>query len=347
VRTSLFQDLRDLIGLLSLLTLFALLSALSIAAQGQTPQPEVRPASTLVTPQNAPSRPGQSAAARDSELYCAGYIEHDPTYTAIQIVGGEEEQEQYIFSPGDNVYIKGGSRLNVRVGDEFAVIRPRGQFESKWSRKGRLGVFTQEVGRLRVLKVLEEVSVAVVVHACDTLLLADLLRPAPPSRRTSPPARTEDEFDRFADPTGKAVGRIVAARDFREMIAVEQVVYVDLGTEDNVRLGDKLTVYRPVGKGSVNRFREEEVTPAANYGFESEVFRGGQFSIKAPRVQDPARNSPKGPIQTTAKVKRQRPRLPRKNVGEMVVINVQRRTATAIITRLVQEIHTGDYVEVK
>ena len=50
---------------------------------------------------------------------------------------------------------------------------------------------------------------------------------------------------------------------------------------------------------------------------------------------------------TTPKIQRTRPALPRKMVGEMVILNVQQRTATAIITRVAQEVHTGDYVEVK
>jgi hypothetical protein len=39
--------------------------------------------------------------------------------------------------------------------------------------------------------------------------------------------------------------------------------------------------------------------------------------------------------------------VPRKVVGEAVVLNVQSRTATVVITRVAQEIHTGDFVEVK
>jgi hypothetical protein len=39
--------------------------------------------------------------------------------------------------------------------------------------------------------------------------------------------------------------------------------------------------------------------------------------------------------------------MPRKIVGEMVVINVDARTATAIITRVVGEVHTGDWVEIQ
>jgi hypothetical protein len=50
---------------------------------------------------------------------------------------------------------------------------------------------------------------------------------------------------------------------------------------------------------------------------------------------------------TTPEVKRRRPPMPRKIVGEIVLLNVQARTATAVITRVAQEIHTGDFVEVK
>jgi hypothetical protein len=39
--------------------------------------------------------------------------------------------------------------------------------------------------------------------------------------------------------------------------------------------------------------------------------------------------------------------MPRKVVGELVVIDVQTRTATAIITRIAGEVHTGDWVEIQ
>jgi len=67
----------------------------------------------------------------------------------------------------------------------------------------------------------------------------------------------------------------------------------------------------------------------------------------APRVQDPNNNGVYGPIETKPKVIRHRPPVPRKVVGEMVIFNVQQRTATAIITRVAQEVHTGDYVEIQ
>src|SRR5207237_6490730 len=136
-----------------------------------------------------------------------------------------------------------------------------------------------------------------------------------------------------ADPSGKQRGRIVLARDLREAPSVSEIVYIDLGREDNVREGDRLTIFRPAGRGNISRFRDEEVTPAASGGFESDIFRGGKFANMAPRVQDPNNNGVYGPIETKPKVIRRRPPVPRKVVGEMVILNVQQPTATAISTR--------------
>jgi hypothetical protein len=75
-------------------------------------------------------------------------------------------------------------------------------------------------------------------------------------------------------------------------------------------------------------------------GFQSDRYRGGGFSNQASRAQGSR------PI-TSKEVKETRPPMPRKIVGEMVVIDVQTRTATAIITRVAGEVHTGDWVEIQ
>jgi hypothetical protein len=313
------------------------------AAQQAASSGDLRPAQNIATATSLPIPP---PAALEHELSCAGYIEYAPNYTGFEVVGAEQEQEKTTFSTGELVFINAGSQQGVKVGQEFQVVRPRGQFTSKLTRKsGWLGVFTQEIGRLRVTVVKERMSVAQVMNTCDLILLGDLLRGVP--YRVSPVAGETADIDRFADPTGKQNGRIVLARDARELLSRHQIVYIDLGTEDNLKEGDRLTVYRPAGTGNISRFRDEEVTPSANYGFESEIFRGGKFSNKSQRVEDPNRTGIHGPMVTTPKIKRRRPPMPRKIVGEIVVLNVQARTATAVITRVAQEIHTGDFVEVK
>jgi hypothetical protein len=283
-------------------------------------------------------------AVRLSESACGGFIEQAPQAAAGQIVGAEQESERRLFGQGNLVFVDAGAQGGIRVGQEFTVVRPRGRFRSKFSRKGgSLGVYTQEVGRLRVVRVRDRVSVAEVTFACTDLLLGDLLRPA--QALTVPQARAEVALDRFAEPTGKQTGHIVLANDGRGVVSRDQVVFIDLGAEDNVRAGDYLTVFRPEGHGSFVRYGDE-IAVNARHGFQSDEFREGGFSNQSQRVKD-VDGSKYGPTVKTPSIKHRRPPVPRKVVGEVVVLRVEGRTATAVVTRVAQEIHTGDAVEVQ
>ncbi|HEX8922583.1 MAG TPA: hypothetical protein VF766_14005, partial [Pyrinomonadaceae bacterium] len=247
------------------------------------------------------------------------------------------------------IFINAGADQGVRVGQEFAIVRPRGQMSSKFTtKKGWLGVYMRELGRLRVLTVKDRVSVALITNSCETVLLGDLLRQV--NNRVAPIERSEVLLDRFADPTGKQRGRILLARDARTLLSRSHVVYIDLGAEDNVKAGDFLTIYRPAGTGNLTRVENEEIAIARSKGFSSDRFGGGEFSLQSQRVKDysgaPGLFFKNEPV-TTHEIKRRRPPVPRKVVGEMMILNVQTRTATAIITRTAQEVHTGDFVEVQ
>jgi hypothetical protein len=305
----------------------------------QRPRSPVEKA-TLVAPEER--RP--ALVARASETACGGFIEQTPQPAAGQIVGAEQEAERRVFGEGDILFVDAGAQAGVRVGQEFTIVRPRGQFRSKFSRKtGSLGVYMQEVGRLRVLHVRERVSVAEVRMACSDLLSGDLLRPA--QERPAPQARADAALDRFVEPTGKQTGRLVLARDGREMVSRDDVVFVDLGAEDGVKVGDYLTIFRPEGHGTLANYGDERASNV-NDGFESEEYHGGEYSIQAQRVKDV--DGPKsGKTVKTPAIRRARPTVPRKVVGELVVLRVEGRTATAIVTRVAQEIYTGDAVEVQ
>lgn len=316
------------------------------AASGQTPNNA--PAAGQRREQQAtvifPEAREPAPAARPSESACGGFIEQAQQQAAGQIVGAEQEKERAVLGEGDTVFIDLGAQGGARVGQEFSVVRPRGRFSSKFSRKsGSLGVYSQEVGRLRVVRVRDRVSVALVTVSCGDMLLGDMLRPA--ASREVPRARAEVALDRFAEPTGKQTGRIVLARDSREMVSRDDVVFIDLGSEDGVKAGDYLTVFRPRNHGTIVGY-DEEIAANARRGFESDVFRGGGHSNQAQRVKD-VDGSKYEPTVKTPEIKRRRPPVPRKVVGEIVVLRVEGRTATAVVTRVAQEIHTGDAVEVQ
>jgi len=142
------------------------------------------------------------------------------------------------------------------------------------------------------------------------------------------------------------------ARDSRELLTRNDIVYIDLGSEDQIKRGDYLTIYRPLGTGNITRVDNEEWTRNRSVGFQSERYRGGGFSNQASRAKDSTEfDDADGryehrPI-TSKEVKRDRPPMPRKIVGELVVLDVQQRTAVAVITRVASEVHTGDWVEIQ
>lgn len=289
---------------------------------------------------------GPARAARPvvsgNNLYCAGYIQLNAISTANKIVGANDEADRYNYKQRDFLYINMGSSKGVNVGDTFAVVRPRGQVESRWTKKGDIGFYVQEVGSLEVVKVNAEVSVAKVKTSCDTFSLGDLVQLT--EKRTSPLVEQRPSLDLFADPSGKAMGRILMARDNVEMLSRDFIVYVDLGAEDNVKTGDHLTIFRPLGKGNLTKTPEEEAVSARDESFQSNVYRGGKFSNQATRKSG---DKADGHVVTSYQAKEFRQAGLRKVVGEAVVLNVKERTATVVITRTAQEIHTGDWVEVQ
>jgi len=322
---------------------FVCLLALAFTANAQSPAP---------TPQVLMPGPEQPArVAGKSSLYCAGYIRYQRLSHMPEIVGAEEEQEQRTYADGDIVYLNAGSQQGIKEGQNFQIIRPRGDVKGVHKQKrGFLGTYIQEIGQLQVFKVRENTSAAQITFTCDAALLGDLLAPVPD--RESPLQRAADDLDRFADPTGKQAGILMMAKDNREMVTRNDIVYIDLGSEDQIKRGDYLTIYRPLGTGNVTRVDNEESARNRATGFQSDRYRGGGFSNQASRAKDTtAFRDTEGryrykPI-TSREVKRHRPLMPRKIVGEMVIIDVQTRTATAIITRAASEVHTGDWVEIQ
>lgn len=295
---------------------------------------------TLVINNPGPRQP--LALATGNNLYCAGFIQSGSISTGNKIIGAQEESDRFIYSQNNFVYINMGRDKGVNVGDVFAVVRPRATVKSKWSKKGDLGFYVQEVGALEIVNVKQEVSVARVKTSCDNFQLGDLVQLT--EQRTSPMYAEKPALDRFGDPSGKATGRILMARDGAEMLTRDFIAYVDLGADNNVRVGDTLTIFRKLEKGNILHEPHDESITARDYGFESEEYKGGRFSNQAPRKTG---DKAGGSEVTVAEVRADRPSWLRKVVGEAVVLNVKEKTATIVITRTAQEIHTGDWVEIQ
>ncbi len=308
--------------------------AMTTAAFAQRPTP---------TPELLLSKGNENlSVAGKTDLYCAGYIQTAPVDTSYELVGAVNETDGHIYAQGNLVYINVGASRGVKVGDMFSVVRPKGRVDSRWTNKKNVGFYVQELGMVEIVHVKNDVSIAQIKTSCDNFLFGDLLQPIP--NRVSPMFQDRPALDLFADSTGKARGRILMAKDARELLGRDQIVYIDLGAEDNVQVGDYLTIYRPLGTGNLFDKVQKESISATNENYESREYGGGKFSNQAPRKKG---SQARGEIATTENVKDRRPNDLRKIVGEMVILNVKEKTATAIIVRTALEIHTGDRVELQ
>lgn len=290
---------------------------------------------------------GAVAAAQDkppqvpssNDIYCAGTVTTESVPNDTYIVTGEESNVRMTFNNGDAVYISKGSSQGVKVGDVFLAVRKvvdvGGIDWTKWQSSilRKMGDVWEDEGRVRVTIVRPDVSIGRVEHACSYLQRADVLLPF--VERPAPPLKSEDNFDRFAPANGKPLAMIITGKYFQQQVGREDVVYVNLGSGQGVKVGDYFRIFRYTGT------QHETVYQTPRYAFDQEdgmalttkqVLGVGGISVygygDAPKKWD-WNNTP------------------REDIGEGIVLRTGPNSSTMMITFSLREIYPGDYVELE
>lgn len=311
-------------------TLVVCLAALPGLAQSP-PLPDNLPVAESA---KEPAMPGLATprVATGDDLYCAGYIRATAPTTEMKIIGGEEENRVAHFGQGDVVYLNAGHAQNIRAGMLLSVTRPMGKFRSPYKRIGGkdLGVFVRELGLMRVMAVQEKTATARIIVSCSDIQFGDLLVAF--AERRSPETDISKQIPRYQPAQGEYAGRIVLQREQREHIGPRDVVYIDLGKDEGVKVGDTFTIYRKQpNDANIFNFNDDDIVLRQSSDYESDKFKGGKYSNDHP-------------YESRQQVKNTRPTIPQKIVGELTVIAVEGKSATAIVTRTTQEVHTGDWI---
>jgi outer membrane protein OmpA-like peptidoglycan-associated protein len=247
---------------------------------------------------------------------------------------GEDGVGHQIYSLYDHIYLDRGSDGGVRPGQRFLIIRPwndvtapeaeafKGehqmtrQFGHPWYKDEYLGQYYQDIGQLEIKYVYPTKSTAQVTYVCDAPMVGDFLIPF--EERPRPEFKPTDGFDRFAAPSGKAVGQLLPGKDFGHAFGEGRVLYVTLGVNDGVVVGDYVRLFR-AATGSVYRG-----VSASQHRGHWKRYRGVPEGVEIPPMPDD---------------------LPREVLGEALVLRVEENTSTAIVTHSVREILAGDYAE--
>jgi len=265
----------------------------------------------------APSSPAQADYA---SVYCSGFVSDQKMPDAGRLVSSEQSTYKIIFARGDYVTINRGSEKGVRVGDRYSVIRqdkdPAGVQWFKWQDKlsKAMGTYYVDAGQLRVVNVQSKTSIAIVSFSCDYLQRGDIVLPY--QERPEPAFKEAGRFDHFAPISGKPVAMVVNSRDYQQSIGKGSIIYVNLGTDKGVKVGDYFRIFRYQGSMA-------ELAPQTK-DYQDRLYGFGS-SPERYRWND----------------------LPREVLGEGIVLNVSRYSSTVLVTYSSIEIYAGDYIEIE
>jgi hypothetical protein len=255
-------------------------------------------------------------------VYCSGFVADPKVPDDVRLISGEQSNYKINFARGDYVYISQGADKGVKVGDRFMVIRPEQDpnavewFKGQYKTLKAMGTLYRDAGQLTVVNVQPKVAIAQVSFSCDYMLRGDVVRPF--EERPAPPYKEPAAWDHFAPVSGKPVGTLVAAHDFAQTVGRGDRVYVNLGTAKGVKVGDYVRVFRYQGT------TDEATQLQQPKGFQYQLYGFGGT---------PTRYEWKD--------------LPREVVGEGIVLNVSKNSATVVVTHSTSELYAGDYIEVE
>jgi hypothetical protein len=256
----------------------------------------------------------------ETGVYCSGVVTTQAPSPDIYVISGPESEVKSIFGEGNFVFINKGSSQGVKVGDEFLASRAESEhidvpwFAGQVALTKAMGTYYADLGRVKVVSVQENTSVAQVTQVCGYLQRGDLLEPF--HERPVPTLKPDAAFDRFAPANGKAKASVVFTKNFGQTGGTGTVVYLNLGSAQGVKVGDYFRLFHYQSDKRENL-----------YSYKDTAYRLWGFGTT--------------PVPYTSKD------LPRDVVGEAVVLRVGPNAASVMLINMLRDVFVGDYAEIE
>jgi len=307
-----------------------LVLVLATAAWGQSSSDSNAPADPQGTAPTTNSFPTQRVQMPTyADLYCAGFVNKQTLPDANYIAGGLQTPSTTKFTRGDMVYLQG---TGYSTGAEFEIVRAlrdTNEYEMYPGEKKLMketGQPYEEVGRVKIIDTRNKVAIAQIEYACDGINPGDTAIPF--AEKLSVTYHAPLKFDRFLPASNKLSGRVVMGKDFDSVLATGQKLYINLGANQGVKVGDYFR--------AVRAYEADLNDPVDSLSFKAAIAEDTQK--KTPSVDPHMFTKSNGPIIHVRD-------LPRRAVGEIVIIGVTPTTATGMVVFSLEDIHAGDNVE--
>jgi hypothetical protein len=312
---------------IGLLVLLAATATWAQSAADMPPAGTPTPDGTIATTANFPVQRVQMPTYAD--VYCAGFINRQTLPDANFVAGGLDTPETTKFVKDDIVYLEG---RGYTLGAEYEIVRALrdiNEYEMYPGQKKLLketGHPYEEVGRVRIIDTRSKTAIGHIEYACDPITPGDTAIPFAEKTMVvfHPPLR----FDRFLPTGSKVSGRIVMGRDFDSELGTGQKIYMNVGANQGVKVGDYFR--------AVRTYEADLRDPVDSLSFRAALSEDTQ--AKQPSVDPGLFERSNGPVIHVRD-------LPRRAVGEIVVIGTTPTTATGMIVFAMEDVHAGDGVE--
>lgn len=305
---------------------FLLLALATMAvAQDQNQPPTPPPTDTTTANTAAPNQPGipdesrvaSFAQATYDDVYCGGFLAPSVSDSAY-VVGGWNTPDATRFVTNDYVYLHG----TFQEGSDYTVLRrvkdpnKYEAFKGQNRELGNAGGMWQEMGRIHIKSVRPKITIAHVDFTCDAVVPGDVVVPF--KAKEVPVAHGPIYYDQFAVPNGKLTGRIIGARDFDYLLGTIHKVYLNVGADKGVKIGDYFRVTRT--------YQAIHDDPVDTLSFKATVAEDTQY--KMPKVKNADVSD-----------------YPRRSLGELQITDVEAKSSTGMIAFALEPMFAGDRVE--
>lgn len=267
-----------------------------------------------------------------ADEYCAGFINKDTLPNSRYVTGGLNSPNSAKFILNDAIYLAGSG---YATGQQFTVVREIRNanedeaYSGQWKMVKSTGHPYAELGRIRVLDTRSHQAIAQVEYSCEPMAPGDTLVPF--AEKTHLTLRDSGRLDRFAPPNGKTTGRLVLARDFDSFLGTGSKVYLNVGANQGVKVGDYFKAVRPYWMD-----RDDEVD---SISLSATVVEDTQLH---PPSIEPAMFTKDGSGRTIHLKE-----YPRRAVGELLILNVTPTSSTGMVIFALEDVHLGDFAELE
>jgi hypothetical protein len=247
------------------------------------------------------------------------------------VAGGLQTPSKTKFVRGDMIYLQGSG---YSAGAEYQVIRALRDLNEYDTYPGQKKVLKEagqpyeEVARIRVIDTRHRTAIAQIEYACDGVNPGDTTVPFVEKQPIAFHAPVH--FDRFLPATpGKVSGRIVMGKDFDSQLGTGHKVYINVGANQGVKIGDYFR--------AVRSYDADLKDPVDSLSFKAAIAEDTQKKSPSvdPNLFEPRGNGPVIHVRD----------LPRRAVGEIVILGVTNTTATGMIVFALEDVHAGDGIE--